>query len=99
MTWRIVCPRESRLLRAKPPKGGDAESRGYSGTPPRQPGRQRSTRVDVGGPVCVRISRRLAMPFAYKLAYRLARLKHRALAGAAAAAATVLLSCELPVHV
>src|SRR5213596_1195862 len=40
------------------------------------------------------------MPFAYKLAYRLARLKHRTVAGAAAAgAAAVLLSCELPVRV
>src|SRR5256885_1114178 len=40
------------------------------------------------------------MPFAYKLAYRLARLKHRTLAGAAAAiAAAVVLSCELPVQV
>src|SRR5207253_2546391 len=37
------------------------------------------------------------MPFAYKLACRLARLKHRTLAGAAAAvAAAVVLSCELP---
>src|SRR5256886_13528272 len=37
------------------------------------------------------------MPFAYKLAYRLARLKHRTLVGAAAAiAAAVGLSCELP---
>src|SRR5256714_12102991 len=44
--------------------------------------------------------RRVAMPFAYKLAYRLARLKHRPLAGAAAAvAAAVVLSCELPVQV
>src|SRR2546422_9307024 len=44
--------------------------------------------------------RRVAMPFAYKLAYRLARLKHRTLAGAAAAvAAAVVLSCELPVQV
>src|SRR5207249_8141683 len=41
--------------------------------------------------------RRVAMPFAYKLACRLARLKHRTLAGAAAAvAAAVVLSCELP---
>src|SRR5712691_5524578 len=40
------------------------------------------------------------MPFAFKLAYRLARLKHRTVAGAAAAgAAAVLLSCELPVRV
>src|SRR5216117_2881805 len=40
------------------------------------------------------------MPFAFKLACRLARLKHRTLAGAAAAvAAAVLLSCELPVQV
>src|SRR5256885_673756 len=40
------------------------------------------------------------MPFAYKLAYRLARLKHRTLAGAAAAvAAAVVLNCELPVQV
>jgi len=40
------------------------------------------------------------MPFAFKLACRLARLKHRTLAGAAAAgAAAVLLSCELPVRV
>src|SRR5207248_3552498 len=37
------------------------------------------------------------MPFAYKLACRLARLKHRTLAGAAAAVtAAVVLSCELP---
>jgi len=37
------------------------------------------------------------MPFAYNLACRLARLKHRTLAGAAAAvAAAVVLSCELP---
>src|SRR5881398_88943 len=44
--------------------------------------------------------RRVAMPFAYKLAYRLARLKHRTLAGAAAAvAAAVVLNCELPVQV
>src|SRR5438094_9312934 len=41
--------------------------------------------------------RGVAMPFAYKLAYRLARLKHRTLVGAAAAvAAAVGLSCELP---
>src|SRR5213596_49514 len=94
-------PPESTLLRANPPKGGDAESRGYRGRrPPCSPGRQRPTRVDAGGPVCVWISRRLAMPFAYKLAYRLARLKHRTVAGAAAAgAAAVLLSCELPVRV
>src|SRR5256885_10766890 len=44
--------------------------------------------------------RRVAMPFAYKLAYRRARLKHRTLAGAAAAvAAAVVLNCELPVQV
>src|SRR5438552_2689793 len=44
--------------------------------------------------------RRVAMPFAYKLAYRLARLKHRTLAGAASAvAAAVVLSSELPVQV
>src|SRR2546425_621271 len=44
--------------------------------------------------------RRVAMPFAYKLAYRLARLKHRTFAGAAeAVAAAVVLSCELPVQV
>src|SRR2546426_8290057 len=43
---------ESTLLRANPPKGGDAELRGYRGRrPPRLPGRQRPTRVDVGGPV------------------------------------------------
>src|SRR6266513_2842283 len=94
-------PPESTLLRAKPPKGGDAESRGYRGRrPPRSPGRQRPTRVDVGGPVCVRIFWGVAMPFAFKLACRLARLKHRTLAGAAAAvAAAVVLSCELPVQV
>src|SRR3989454_8001488 len=41
-----------------------------------------------------------AMPFAFKLACRLARLKHRTLAGAAAAvAAAVVLNCELPVQV
>src|SRR5437588_10725715 len=40
----------STLLRANPPKDGDAEPRGYSGPPPRLPGRQRSTWVDVGGP-------------------------------------------------
>ncbi len=40
------------------------------------------------------------MPFAFKLAGRLARLKHRTLAGAAVAvAAAVVLSCELPVQV
>src|SRR3989442_6348376 len=40
------------------------------------------------------------MPFAFKLASRLARLKRRTLAGAAAAvAAAALLSCELPVRV
>src|SRR5438132_713943 len=40
------------------------------------------------------------MPFAYKLACRLARLKHRTLTGVAAAvAAAVVLSCELPVQV
>src|SRR5437762_376105 len=91
-------PPESTLLRAKPSKGGDAESRGYRGRrPPRSPGRQRPTRVDVGGPVCVRIFWGVAMPFAYNLACRLARLKHRTLAGAAAAvAAAVVLSCELP---
>src|SRR5213596_789175 len=89
-------PPESTLLRANPPKGGDAESRGYRGRrPPRSPGRQRPTRVDVGGPVCVRIFWGVAMPFAFKLACRLARLKHRTLAGAAA----VVLSCELPVQV
>ena len=39
------------LLRAKPSKDGDAESRGYSGeTPPRQPGRQRDM---AGGPFFV----------------------------------------------
>src|SRR5437773_640458 len=94
-------PPESTLLRANPPKGGDAESRGYRGRrPPRSPGRQRPTRVDVGGPVCVRIFWGVAMPFAFKLACRLARLKHRTLAGAAAAvAAAVVLSCELPVQV
>src|SRR5213592_4576913 len=94
-------PPESTLLRANPPKGGDAESRGYRGRrPPCSPGRQRPTRVDVGGPVCVRIFWGVAMPFAFKLACRLARLKHRTLAGAAAAvAAAVVLSCELPVQV
>src|SRR6266516_248943 len=92
-------PPESTLLRANPPKGGDAEPRGYRGRrPPRSPGRQRPTRVDVGGPVCVGIFWRGAMPFAYKLAGRLARLKHRTLAGAAVAAAA-LLSCELPKQV
>src|SRR5205823_14280241 len=40
------------------------------------------------------------MPFAFKLACRLARLKHRTLTGVAAAvAAAVVLSCELPVQV
>src|SRR5947208_3600903 len=94
-------PPESTLLRANPPKGGDAESRGYRGRrPPRSPGRQRPTRVDVGGPVCVGIFWGVAMPFAFKLACRLARLKHRTLTGVAAAvAAAVVLSCELPVQV
>src|SRR2546422_4788347 len=37
-------PPESTLLRANPPKGGDAEPRGYRGRrPPRSPGRQRPT--------------------------------------------------------
>src|SRR5436853_48991 len=94
-------PPESTLLRANPPKGGDAESRGYRGRrPPRSPGRQRPTRVDVGGPVCVGIFWGVAMPFAFKLACRLARLKHRTVTGVAAAvAAAVVLSCELPVQV
>src|SRR2546426_1133779 len=49
-------PPESTLLRANPPKGGDAEPRGYRGRRPlRSPGRQRPTRVDVGGPVCIGI--------------------------------------------
>ena len=40
------------------------------------------------------------MPFAFKLACRLAQLKHRTLTGVAAAvAAAVVLSCELPVQV
>src|SRR5256884_4267960 len=40
------------------------------------------------------------MPVAFKLACRLARLKHRTLTGVAAAvAAAVVLSCELPVQV
>src|SRR5947208_1084964 len=91
-------PPESTLLRAKPPKGGDAEPRGYRGRrPPRSPGRQRPTRVDVGGPVCVGSWGGGTMPLAYKLACRLARLKHRTLTGVAAAvAAAVVLSCELP---
>src|SRR5213596_3470631 len=94
-------PPESTLLRANPPKGGDAEPRGYRGRrPPRSPGRKRPTRVDVGGPVCVGIFWRGAMPFAFKLAGRLARLKHRTLAGASAAvAAAALLSCETPKQV
>src|SRR2546422_6090032 len=89
------------LLRPNPPKGGDAEPRGYRG-------RRSAT---LAGPPAIDTGRRwrpgvhwdprrVAMPFAYKLAYRLARLKHRTLAGAAAAvAAAVVLSCELPVQV
>src|SRR5205807_1743465 len=47
--------------------------------------------------VCVGIFGGGAMPFAFKLACRLARLKHRTLTGVAAAvAAAVVLSCELP---
>src|SRR5207247_1271848 len=90
-------PPESTLLRANPPKGGDAESRGYRGRrPPCSPGRQRPTRVDVGGPVCVRIFWGVAMPFAFKLACRLARLKHRTLAGAAAAVAAAVAAARHP---
>src|SRR2546422_151128 len=89
------------LLRTTPPKGGDAEPRGYRG-------RRSAT---LAGPPATDMGRRwrpgvrwdprrVAMPFAYKLAYRLARLKHRTFAGAAAAvAAAVVLSCELPVQV
>src|SRR2546422_3687312 len=89
------------LLRTTPPKGGDAEPRGYRG-------RRSAT---LAGPPATEMGRRwrpgvrwdprrVAMPFAYKLAYRLARLKHRTFAGAAAAvAAAVVLSCELPVQV
>src|SRR2546425_742160 len=89
------------LLRATPPKGGDAEPRGYrgrrsatlAGPPATDTGRRWRPGVHWD-------PRRVAMPFAYKLAYRLARLKHRTLAGAAAAiAAAVVLSCELPVQV
>src|SRR5213596_4707 len=94
-------PPESTLLRANPPKGGDAEPRGYrgrrsatlAGPPATDTGRRWRPGVRWD-------PRRVAMPFAYKLAYRLARLKHRTLAGAAAAvAAAVVLSCELPVQV
>src|SRR2546428_6929075 len=87
--------------RETPPKGGDAEPRGYRG-------RRSAT---LAGPPATDMGRRwrpgvrwdprrVAMPFAYKLAYRLARLKHRTLAGAAAAVvAAALLSCELPKQV
>src|SRR5437870_4450566 len=94
-------PPESTLLRANPPKGGDAEPRGYRGrrsaTLAGPPATDTGRRWRLG----VRWDpRRVAMPFAYKLAYRLARLKHRTLAGAAAAvAAAALLSCELPKQV
>src|SRR5256885_9855024 len=89
------------LLRATPPKGGDAEPRGYrgrrsatlAGPPATDTGRRWRPGVRWD-------PRRVAMPFAYKLAYRLARLKHRTLAGAAAAVvAAALLSCELPKQV
>src|SRR2546428_11740062 len=89
------------LLRANPPKGGDAEPRGYrgrrsatlAGPPATDTGRRWRPGVRWD-------PRRVAMPFACKLAYRLARLKHRTLAGAAAAVvAAALLSCELPVQV
>src|SRR6266513_4824424 len=93
-------PPESTLLRANPPKGGDADPRGYSGSL-RHARRAASDRH--GSTLAARLafgSRRVAMPFAYKLAYRLARLKHRTLAGAAAAVvAAALLSCELPKQV
>src|SRR2546422_10153182 len=89
------------LLGASPPKGGDAEPRGYrgrrsatlAGPPATDTGRRWRPGVRWD-------PRRVAMPFAYKLAYRLARLKHRTLAGAAAAVvAAALLSCELPKQV
>src|SRR2546430_17485848 len=38
------------------------------------------------------------MPFTYKLAYRLARLKSLVVGGAAVVAATVMLSCEVPIR-
>src|SRR5213082_1098510 len=38
------------------------------------------------------------MPFSYKLAYRLARLKNLVVGGAAVVAATVMLSCEVPIR-
>src|SRR2546423_15095359 len=38
------------------------------------------------------------MPFTYKLACRLARLKHLAVGAAAVVAATVMLSCEVPIR-
>ena len=82
------------LLRAYPSKDGDAELRGYRGSPPRPPGRQRMT--------CWRSFLLLlapaveeTMPFTYKLARRLALLY----------AFGTLLSCNLerrtgltPVH-
>src|SRR5438552_418281 len=94
-------PPESTLLRANPPKGGDAEPRGYrgrrsatlAGPPATDTGRRWRPGVRWD-------PRRVAMPFAYKLAYRLARLKHRTLAGAAAGAvAAGLLICGLPTEV
>lgn len=41
--WTTNCIYRLRvsLLRANPPKGGDAESRGYRAIAPRPPGRQR----------------------------------------------------------
>src|SRR5205807_692827 len=38
------------------------------------------------------------MPFSYNLAYRLARLKNLVVGGAAVVAATVMLSCEVPIR-
>src|SRR5438445_421287 len=53
--WRRLqrAASHNTLLRANPPKGGDAEPRGYGGLPLRSPGRQR---LDAGRrwrPVCL----------------------------------------------
>src|SRR5439155_25818207 len=67
--------------------------------PPRLPGRQRSTtRVESWGPGLRFDPRRHAMPFTYKLACRLARLKHLVVGAAAVVAATIMLSCEVPIR-
>ena len=72
-------PLHSTLLRAKPSKDGDAESRGYRGSSAMLAGPPAfRLHVEIGGPFfCAR--KEVPMTFKYKLSVRLALLKDRPL--------------------